>query len=243
MLFALAVLSSALAACSAETVIETTTVHGTALDHGRALFSDPGASPSTINAFSCSTCHSTESAPNAGGRIFAGAPLAGVTERPTFWGGQENDLLRSMNDCRFYFMAAQKPWTVDDEEAKVLYGFLASLPNEVTGAAAFTVVQPVKDLAAGDSARGGQVFASACQTCHGAAHTGEGRLTETAPALPDETIAEHTTYSATDQRVVFIEKLRHGGFLGYGGTMPPFSLEVLSDEQVADLLAFFQVYP
>jgi thiosulfate dehydrogenase len=35
---------------------------------------------------------------------------------------------------------------------------------------------------------------------------------------------------------VFIEKVRHGGFLGYGGDMPPYSLEVLPDATVSDLL-------
>jgi thiosulfate dehydrogenase len=40
---------------------------------------------------------------------------------------------------------------------------------------------------------------------------------------------------------VFVEKTRHGGFLGYGGTMPPFSLNVLSDEDLADLLTFLRL--
>jgi len=35
---------------------------------------------------------------------------------------------------------------------------------------------------------------------------------------------------------VFTEKIRHGLFLGYGGVMPPFSREVLSDQDVSDLL-------
>ena len=43
-------------------------------------------------------------------------------------------------------------------------------------------------------------------------------------------------YSERLIRLVFIEKVRHGPFLGYGGTMPPFSMETLSDEGLADLL-------
>ena len=35
---------------------------------------------------------------------------------------------------------------------------------------------------------------------------------------------------------VFLEKTRHGGFLGYGGDMPPFSEEVLPDSVLADIV-------
>jgi thiosulfate dehydrogenase len=38
------------------------------------------------------------------------------------------------------------------------------------------------------------------------------------------------------QRLIFTEKIRHGLFLGYGGTMPPFSSQLLSDAEVSDLL-------
>ena len=31
---------------------------------------------------------------------------------------------------------------------------------------------------------------------------------------------------------------RSGGYLGFGGVMPPFSREVLSDEAVADIITF-----
>ena len=73
------------------------------------------------------TCHAARSG-DAGSRVLPGALLAGATRRPLYWGGQENDLLRSVNDCRFFFMGAQEPWTVDDEQAKVMYAFLATLP-------------------------------------------------------------------------------------------------------------------
>ena len=45
-----------------------------------------------------------------------------------------------------------------------------------------------------------------------------------------------------EDRKAFIEKIRHGGFLGYGGTMPPFSQAVLSDADLGALLAFLKLY-
>ena len=230
-----------LPACTTETVQKPKIVQGTAVDHGLALFSDPLASPSSLNAFSCATCHRATN--DAGGAsIFTGAMLAGVTERPSFWAGQENDLLRSINDCRFYFMEAQKPWTVDDEEAKAMYAYLASLPPTTTAAVSFTVVASVADVPPGDAAAGARVFVNACQSCHGAVHTGEGRLTERAVKLPDDTLVDHAEYSIEEQRVVFVEKIRHGTFLGYAGSMPPYSKEALSDADLSDLLSYFQLY-
>ena len=55
----------ALASCTTETVVEMQVVQGTAVDHGRALFSDPTASLSPINTFSCATCHRADTGPAA----------------------------------------------------------------------------------------------------------------------------------------------------------------------------------
>ncbi len=69
------------------------------------------------------------------------------------------------------------------------------------------------------------------------------RLLPNAPILPEETLANHPSpdYTDEDRRLVFVEKTRHGGFLGYGGQMPLFSAEVLSDVDMADLLAYLGV--
>lgn len=231
----------ALIGCKTETVVKTKVIKGTAIDHGEALFSDHNASASSINPFSCATCHVAE-ADAAEERILPGAPLAGAISRSTLWGGQENDLLRSINDCLFYFMGAKDLWTTDNEDARAMYAYLSSLPDGDTKPVPFTVVAAVADLAPGDAAVGADVFSRACKSCHGALHTGEGRLTARAPRLPDDTNAEHKEYSVEDQRVVFVEKIRHGGFKGYGGSMPPFSEETLTDDQVAGLLSYFDLY-
>jgi thiosulfate dehydrogenase len=217
---------------------------GGAVDHGAALFRDPGVVATTLNSYSCSTCHEAK-AGDAGDAILPGAPLAGATKRASFWGGHEADLLRSMNHCLYYFMLADKAWTAEDAEARALYAYLESLPagGAAEQPAAFTVVYEVKDAPPGDGSRGDALYTNGCAYCHGPAHTGEGRLVERAPILPAQTLAEHPSpdYNDLDRRLVFVEKVRHGGFVGYGGEMPPFSMEKLSDQDIGDILAFLGV--
>src|SRR5262245_25498484 len=70
---------------------------------GERLFNDPKSfSSARENAFSCATCHST--ARSSGGLRKSGASLRGVVERPSYWGGAENDLLTAINHCVRYFM-------------------------------------------------------------------------------------------------------------------------------------------
>ena len=106
------------------------------------------------------------------------------------------------------------------------------------------LIFPVADLPAGDATRGASLYASACASCHGTVHTGAGRLTELASLLPDDPLEEHAAdgFDAVEQRVAFVDKIRHGGFFGYGGVMPPFSLEALSDEELADVLTYLSLY-
>ena len=205
-------------------------------EQGETLFASRKLSPSSINLFTCSTCH--DARPSGEARIKPGAPLAGATLRSSFWGGQENDLLLSLDACRSTFMNARDPLAADEPQAEALYAYLESLEPGDAGTVPFTVVREIANLPRGDAARGAQVFERACATCHGTPHEGVGRLGLRVPVLPEETLEAHPapTYSARVQRLVFIEKTRHGAFLGYGGFMPPFSTEVLPDANLSDLL-------
>ena len=214
---------------------ETKEEHGTAADHGAFLFGRKSTSDSRENLFSCATCHSTT--PDAS-RLAVGGPLAGAIERPSYWGGAVFDLLAAINACRIQFMSARDPWLDSDEDAKAMYGYLKSLPATSPGAQPFTVVRTVQDVSNGDAAQGGAVFERACAPCHGAIHTGKGRVGTIVPRLPEDTVREHVGYTPREVRLVFVEKTRHGGFLGYGGAMPPFSTEALSDADLGALLAF-----
>ncbi|MCS6899531.1 MAG: c-type cytochrome [Myxococcales bacterium] len=216
-------------------------IRRTAAERGAALFSSPSLSRNQFNPFACSTCHATAQHPAAGRRL-PGADLDGVTARPHFWGGQEGDLLRSVNHCLRIFMLDSQGLTRDDPRASDLYAFLASLPLVETTPVPFTVVGVIRDVPVGDATRGGEIYGKACRSCHGTPHDGAGRLPG-ASLLPEETIAEHSDYDPLELRVTVIEKIRHGSFLGYAGRMPPFSVEVLSDGEVGDLLSYLGFLP
>jgi thiosulfate dehydrogenase len=227
-------------ACSSDPEIE----RRSAVLHGRDLFASTDTSNSSLNTFACATCHHAVAEPGDA-RILPGYLLAGAVDRPTFWGGQRNDLLAAINDCRYYFMNATAAWTPDDEAAKATYAFLASLPKTAPAPLPFTVVQVAVDIPAGDRGRGEQVFDLSCRSCHGAAHTGRDRLRQGIPILPEESVQVLTDtygFDRDDVRLTFIEKVRHGGFLGVFGNMPLYSLEAMSDGELAALLAYLDLY-
>lgn len=203
--------------------------------HGERLFHSTALSPSRLNVFSCRSCHAL-SASEPGASKLPGAPLAGVTWRPSYWGGQELDLLRAIDACRVHFMGATEPLDGYSVDGEALYAYLVSLEPGDSRPAPFTIARAIQDAPRGDAAKGRRVYDQTCARCHGALHSGDGRLTARFPVLPEQVLAEHVEYTPLQQRLVFIEKVRHGGFLGYGGDMPPYSLEVLSDAELSDLL-------
>lgn len=221
-----------LSACEGKTTTETRS----AVEQGEFLFSRPELSPAPGNELACSDCHAEEPRP-----YLSGGSLAGATQRTTFWAGQELTLLGAINHCRYYFMLADEPWTGQEPEARALYAYLESMGGD--GAPASFTIGDVIDPGPGDAGRGKVAYDGACASCHGAKKTGEGKKTPTAPALPDTTLAQHPLgeYTKEEQRLVFVEKTRHGTFFGYGGQMPPLSLEALSDAELADILTYLEV--
>jgi len=217
--------------------------HESAVEQGERWFYSPAASPAAGNTFACSTCHRAVPDP-LDTRILPGADLAGVVERPSYWGGQELELLNAINDCRHLFMAAQMPWRADDPAAGALYTFLESLPAPRVTETSLTIPPEARDLPEGDAVAGARIFNLACATCHGQLHTGLGRMSDVIPSLPDDAVAafEDLGFDATTRRIVFVEKTRHGPFLKLYGVMPPFSSEVLDDSQLADLLTYLELY-
>ncbi len=214
-----------------------------AAQRGRELFESPALSDSPGNTLACSDCH-TLGAADAAGAYLPGAPLAGAVDRPSYWGGQESSLLGAINHCRYYFMLSSRPWTGEEDDARAIYALLESLDASAEERAAqpFTIGE-VALLEPGDPARGAGIYQAACGSCHGAKTSGAGATVAGASRLPEQTLAEHPLgeYGELDRFLVFVEKTRNGLFRGYGGTMPPFSTEVLSDEELADLLSYLEV--
>jgi thiosulfate dehydrogenase len=130
-----------------------------------------------------------------------------------------------------------------EPEAQAIWAYLESLSQTDDGAEAvpFTVPAVPAIPPSGSASAGELVYDRACKRCHGSMHTGDGRIGLVAPILPDQTLAEHPDpdYTDADRLFVFAQKTRHGSYYGYGGSMPPFSLEVLPDAELGDLLAAF----
>jgi len=209
-----------------------------ALARGQALFASPSLSTASANTFACATCHATSAAPDPSRRL-AGYTLYDAAARPSWWGGKESTLLAAVNECLTAFERGA-PLAPDDADGRALLVYLESLaPDPSAPALPLTAVGAIDaayeaKLAGGDPTRGAATYAAACAGCHGAIHTGAGRLDPGEPILPDATIAAH---GASGAAPYVVEKVRHGGFFGVGGVMPPYSLQALPDPDLADLLA------
>lgn len=201
---------------------------------GQRRFSDPALSTSPFNAVSCSTCHQVAKAPVA--RNDPGYNLYDVVHRGAWWGGFEATLLSAMNYCLTEFMGGAA-LSVDDERARELYEYLAqNSPDNPSPALSLTVVKNVTPLTnlTGDAARGKQIFDQSCRRCHGDPRTGNGRISTKVSIIPTDTLNAFPT----NARAVTVEKVRHGRFFNIGGIMPLYSAEVISDQEIADILAY-----
>lgn len=228
-------LALALAACGSGT--EPTT----AREHGARLFSDPGLADSRFNSFSCATCHATTQAPPPG-LLSSGYTLFDTAVRPSWWGGYEARLIDAVNFCFVSFMRGVAPLQPEEDRAKALYEYLASIsPSPAAEALPLTIVQDIRDVPRGDPGRGELVYAGACRVCHGALHTGEGQLTPLAVILPEYFSTYPDQFPDVPAAEVVIEKIRHGQFFRVGGTMPPYSLEALGDDDLGALLSYLGI--
>ncbi|HEY0714495.1 MAG TPA: c-type cytochrome [Polyangia bacterium] len=207
-------------------------------ERGAELFESPALSTSRFNKFSCATCHAKVAGGAAVivGRWDSGYNLDGVTARASWWGGGAVRLLDAINVCVEQFMGG-RALVAADPATRQLGAFLAEgAPATPLPAAPFTVAKNTTSLTelTGDPGKGAAVYVAGCQRCHGAAHTGAGRLDATVSVIPEDTIRLFPDRA----RAAFVEKLRHGRFFNIGGIMPFYTLEALSDADVADLMAY-----
>jgi thiosulfate dehydrogenase len=211
-----------------------------AAELGQQLFSDRGISTSRLNSFSCSTCHVVEPGLPLviAARYDAGFNLAGTASRSLWWGGHSTRLIDAVNVCLEEFMGGRR---LDPEEprARQLLEYLwAASPEPSAPPAPLTIVREPTDLATltGDPDRGALIYLAGCQRCHGAAHSGLGRLDTRTPVVPEDTQRMFTDPKVA--RHVVVEKVRHGRFFQIGGVMPFYPAESMSDAALADVLAY-----
>jgi len=206
-----------------------------ALDYGRALFDDPSVSTAGSNPFRCATCHEIAAQPAT---VRPGYTLYDSVSRPAWWGGSVGTLLDATNQCVTQFMRG-RALAADDDKGRALFVYLESLsPDATAPLLPLTVVQNIVDVPSGDAGRGLGTYQQACGGCHGAPHTGDGRISNVASIIPDETVTMHPM----NARLVVVEKVRHGKFFNIGGNMPLFSVEALSDAQLGDVLAYLEQF-
>ena len=204
-------------------------------DAGQALFHDPRVSRSEFNAVSCATCHDDGDADPA--TLFSGHPLTGVVFRSSWWGGQAATLKDAVDHCLVRFMR-ERPLDIGDPRGRALYEYLLSIsPEPVPAPLPLTIVENVTTLGRGDPQRGAAIWDRACASCHGAAFSGEGRVSTLASVVPGDSV-DFAASSGFPLELVIVEKVRHGGFFGIGGSMPPYALERLPDDDLRDLLGY-----
>jgi thiosulfate dehydrogenase len=197
------------------------------------MFVDPAVSGAPDAYASCATCHATGPIPPDW--IPAGGTLAGVVGRPHFFGGGELDLRAAVNFCLRRFMRAprRETFTEDDPRGRDLLAYLETLDGS-PAPVPWTLGRIDRPLPPGDAGRGEAVWRRACRGCHGDAGTGAGRLSPVVSVLPGDLANEHRG----EERERIVEKVRNGSFYGAGGEMPPFSLELVDDGMLADVIAY-----
>jgi thiosulfate dehydrogenase len=208
-----------------------------AAEAGEDKFNDPsGFSDSSLNRMSCATCHDPSEEPDPS-VILPGYPLHGVVARSSWWGGQAATLLDAVNACIVYFMRGDE-LEPDEDAARQLYEYLLSItpPGSDLTPLPLTIVENIAPIPLGDAARGEVVYETACRNCHGELGSGAGGISEF--ILPDDMATYDEELPGVPKGLILIEVIRHGRFFGVGGQMPFFSLELLTDEQIGDLLAF-----
>lgn len=208
-----------------------------AASYGAELFRDPAFSDSRFNVFSCATCHTSNG--DDRGKL-AGGSLYNTAFRAAWWGGYAPRLIDAVSFCHVYFMRGV-PLDPFDTRARALYEYLVSIsPDRGLPPRASTVIENVATLARGDPERGRAAYDAACRDCHGAPHSGNGRLDGSVAIIPEASIGFGRQYGF-EPALIVIEKVRHGQFFGVGGNMPLFTREALSDEDLGAIVAYLRL--
>ena len=197
----------------------------------------------------CATCHSDGSAKTQANQIRIGHTLAGVTSRTETWngmykGGDLKKFAYGGSLCAAVFQKRADIKTVDkalsSDEVDALNEYLAAV-NSASGAMTsnlkiqwvakptFSDAAPDAKIATpaikaimklpGDPASGEKIFALSCGSCH---------------SIKDKKIGPPMIKAAQDMNNV-VQTIRFGS-----GDMAFYAKDILSDQQIADAIAYIQ---
>ena len=221
---------------------------------GRELFHDPtfkgtikpGNGQGYATGLSCANCHADfDDAANPDGLIRAGHSVVGVPHRGEAKGGMIKgaDFARAAGGggfCYEHFLQRVpsdkvNPTAIPAEHAEALMAYFEAISGDNPGPD-FEIAMLDDDAKkaagekigamTGDPNNGWELFGRACIVCHPAANKagiGPQLVRSRAPRDIDKTMARWAT------------KIRGGGFL-----MPFYAPDILSDQDIADILEFLR---
>ena len=215
---------------------------------GRELFYDPSfggtLEPKKISGLACADCHADfDEDANPDGKIRAGHSIIGVPHRGEAKGGMiKADIFRRAAGgggfCYQHFLQrvpADKvdPTAIPEEQAEALMAYFEQVSGENKGPQ-FQLQELDKEgaLAAaekivamkGDAKNGWKLYSRACNDCHPTARKagiGSQLIRRRPPSNIPKTLQKYAA------------KIRGGGFI-----MPFYSEDRLSDQEIADIIAF-----
>lgn len=215
---------------------------------GRELFSDPSfggtLDPAKASGLSCSDCHADfDEATNPDGRIRAGHSIIGVPHRGTAKGGMitADIFARSAGGGGFcYQHFLQKvpsnkvdPTAIPEDQAAALMAYFEYVSGDNKGPQ-FQITMLDKDAASaaadkiitmeGDAQKGWKLYGQACNVCHPTAKKS---------GIGSQLVKRRPPRDLEKRKHQIAAYVRKGGFI-----MPFFSEDRLSDQDIADIVAF-----
>ena len=215
---------------------------------GRELFGDPSfggtLDPTKVSGLSCSDCHADfDEVTNPDGRIRSGHSIIGVPHRGTAKGGTITaDIFdRTAGGSGFcYEHFLQKvpsnkvdPTAIPEEQAAALMAYFEHVSGDNKGPR-FQLVMLDKAAASaaadkiiamkGDEQKGWRLYAQACNVCHPTAKKA---------GIGSQLVRRRPPRDLEKRKHQIAAYVRKGGFI-----MPHFPENRLSDQDIADIVAF-----
>lgn len=215
---------------------------------GRELFNDASfggtLDPAKVSGLSCSDCHADfDETANPDGRIRSGHGIVGVPHRGEAKGGMiKGDMFRRAAGgggfCYEHFLQKVpgnkvNPTAIPEEQAEALMAYFEHVSGDNKGPQ-FQMAMVDKEAAnaaadkimamKGDSQKGWKLYSRACNVCHPTAKK---------PGIGSQLVRKKPPKDLEKRKHKIASYVRKGGFI-----MPFFAEDRLSDQDLADIVAF-----